>query len=241
MTDDAIEYPVAPIARLAALAALDQSAIVILQQACAERFDVKAQRSLPSDLHQQPVMIVSGWAARMRSLGSGAHMMVDLALPGEIMRPIDSASSIFCAVTDLQVAVMPDPAGSPSLGRAYARSYQLTESYLMAHVVRLGLLNAHDRLLDLMNELLERVLVTNGSSSEGFDLPLTQRHLGELLGLTPVHVNRMVRRLREEKRIVIARGSVHIPAESPVGQHARRNVDAIRAVSRFPQRTPFFR
>jgi len=241
LTNDGIDYSLAPIARLAALAPLNQSAIAILHEACAERVDVKAHRPLPSHLHDQPLIIVSGWAGRMRSLASGGSAMVDLALPGEIVRPIDRASSTLCAITDLQVAVVPDLALSPSLGRAYIRSYQLTESYLMAQAARLALLNAQDRVLDLITELLERVLLTNESSSEVFDLPLTQRRLGEALGLTAVHVNRMVRQLREEKLIVLARGVMHIPADSPVGLHARRNVDAIKADSRFPQRTPFFR
>ena len=241
MTNDGIDYPLAPITRLSALAPLDQSAIAILREAFAERVDFKAQRRLPSHLHDQPLMIVSGWAGRMRSLASGRSAMVDLALPGEIVRPIDWASSTLCAITDLQVAVVPDPALSPSLGRAYIRSYQLTESYLMAQVARLALLNAQEQVLDLVTELLERVLITNESSDEVFNLPLTQRHLGEVLGLTAVHVNRMVRQLREEKLIILARGAVHIPADSPVGLHARRNVDAIKADSRFPQRLPFFR
>jgi CRP-like cAMP-binding protein len=241
LTNDGIGYPLAPIARLAALAPLDQSAISILQEACAGRFDVEAHRPVPSDLNDQPVMIVSGWAGRIRNSASGRCLMVDLALPGEIVRPIDLASSTLTAITDLQVAVLPNAAAYSPLARAYARSYQLTESYLMAQVARVALLDAQDGLLDLITELLERVLVANGSNSDCFDLPLTQRHLGEVLGLTSVHVNRMVRQLREKKRIIIARGSVQIPAGSPVGQHARRNVEAIRAGSRFPQRVPFFR
>ena len=43
-----------------------------------------------------------------------------------------------------------------------------------------------------------------------YELPLTQQDLGEATGLTSVHVNRVVRRLREEGLAIVARGRVQI-------------------------------
>ena len=41
-------------------------------------------------------------------------------------------------------------------------------------------------------------------------LPLTQEHLGDALGLTPVHVNRTLRALREDGVLAVKRGALSI-------------------------------
>ena len=41
-------------------------------------------------------------------------------------------------------------------------------------------------------------------------LPLTQEHIGDALGLTNVHVNRMLRELREEGVLVLKRGMLRL-------------------------------
>ena len=43
-----------------------------------------------------------------------------------------------------------------------------------------------------------------------FDVPLTQEDLADALGLTPVHVNRMLQRLRKERLIEFRGGTLTI-------------------------------
>jgi DNA-binding transcriptional regulator LsrR (DeoR family) len=45
-----------------------------------------------------------------------------------------------------------------------------------------------------------------------FDFPVMQMHLADALGLTPVHVNRCLKGLRESGVATIASGMVHIHA-----------------------------
>ena len=87
---------------------------------------------------------------------------------------------------------------SPSLGRAYAVSKAIEEAHLLAQITRLGRLNALERLGDLMLELRERLELAGQLRNGSFDVPLTQEMLSDVLGLTPVHVNRMVQQARRQ-------------------------------------------
>jgi len=226
--------------RLSALAELDGAAVVALRHACNHSILVRANRGVPEHLQTAPTLIVSGWAARTRTLSSGQRQLVDLALPGEIVRPIDTAAYPLYALTDLRVVAAPEATLSASLEQAYRRSYELRESYSIAQTVRLGLFEAKERIVDLAVELLERFMLATDLNTEIFDMPLTQFQIGEALGLTAVHVNRKVQLLRSEGIIHFKRGAIRIPAGSAIGTHVRRNIAALKSGDHFPQRMPFY-
>ena len=86
----------------------------------------------------------------------------------------------------------------PALAQAYAVSHALEEAYLLAQITRLGRLNALERLADVMLELRERLALSGLVRGDTFDMPLTQEMLADVLGLTPVHINRMVQQARRQ-------------------------------------------
>ena len=61
-------------------------------------------------------------------------------------------------------------------------------------------------LLDIHDRLRHRDLINRPT----FNLPLTQEQIADHLGLTLVHVNRTLRRLREEKIVLVERQVVII-------------------------------
>jgi CRP-like cAMP-binding protein len=84
------------------------------------------------------------------------------------------------------------------LAQAYAVSGALEEAYLLAQITRLGRLSALERLGDVMLELQERLALSGQVRNGTFDMPLTQEMLADVLGLTPVHINRMVQQARRQ-------------------------------------------
>jgi len=74
----------------------------------------------------------------------------------------------------------------------------------------IGRLDAYARLgvllLDIHDRLRHRGLINRAT----FNLPLTQEQIADHLGLTLVHVNRTLRRLREEKIVLVDRQVVII-------------------------------
>jgi CRP-like cAMP-binding protein len=57
-------------------------------------------------------------------------------------------------------------------------------------------------------ELGSRLALVGMGSKEGYDCPLTQYHLADTLGLSAVHVNRVLRQLRESGLVTFRDGLV---------------------------------
>lgn len=73
------------------------------------------------------------------------------------------------------------------------------------HLTAVSQLDAHEGLglflLDIHDRLRRRELITRAT----FNLPLTQEQIADHLGMTMVHVNRTIRRLREEGLVLVAK------------------------------------
>jgi len=57
-------------------------------------------------------------------------------------------------------------------------------------------------------ELASRLALVGIGSKEGYDCPLTQYHLADALGLSAIHVNRVLRQLRESGVVTFRDGHV---------------------------------
>jgi CRP-like cAMP-binding protein len=110
----------------------------------------------------------------------------------------------------------------PRLTRALWWGTLVDEAVLREWLVNMGQRNAHDRIAHLFVELWFRLRLVGRVEGDAFDLSLTQEELGDTMGLTAVHVNRVLQRMREEELFELRRGRIHIP-----------DVQALMRVSRF--------
>jgi len=192
----------AAITRLSALSDLDTAAVHALERAIASSVTDQPRSELLSEGQKigAALLVVEGWAARMRILPDGRRQFLSFLLPGDLvgMCQHERAISVSTVVTITPVETCRAPDGEiyPSLQRAYAVSKALEEAHLLAQITRLGRLSALERLGDVMLELLERLTLSGQARNGTFNLPLTQEMLSDVLGLTPVHVNRMVQQAR---------------------------------------------
>jgi len=74
----------------------------------------------------------------------------------------------------------------------------------------IGRLDAYARICVLLLDLYDRLRYRGLINRPTFNLPLTQEQIADHLGLTLVHVNRTLRRLREEKIVLVDRQVVII-------------------------------
>ena len=74
----------------------------------------------------------------------------------------------------------------------------------------IGRLDAYARLCVLLLDIHDRLRHRGLISRASFNLPLTQEQIADHLGLTLVHVNRTLRRLREERIVLVDRQVVII-------------------------------
>jgi CRP/FNR family transcriptional regulator, anaerobic regulatory protein len=151
--------------------------------------------------------IRAGWACQFRDLAAGHRAIIDIYLPGDVIgldavlrtRPLEEVMSLTSVTSEvIQGGALNDLMACQStalyiawlLGQRQRRADQLIASVLC--------LDARGRLatmlLDFYTRLRRRRLITGPT----YNFPLTQIQIGRYLGLTVVHVNRVLRSLRDE-------------------------------------------
>ena len=78
----------------------------------------------------------------------------------------------------------------------------------------IGRRNALERTAHFFMELSERLSLIGEATETEFKCPLSQFVLADALGLTAIHINRVLRQLRERKLLTLRKGTVtiHDPA-----------------------------
>ena len=81
-------------------------------------------------------------------------------------------------------------------------------------IVNVGQRPAPARLAHVMMELRERLRLIGRVDGNSFEMPMTQEEIGEALGITGVHANRVIRQLREEGIVDLHRGRATVLNEA---------------------------
>lgn len=169
-------------------------------------------------LNRSGFIIAEGWALSFKILPNGDRQIIDVHIPGDFL----GVRSVFFkesdhtveALTDIEVSELQTAEISegfslfPRLATAVRWASARDEAMLAEHLVDLGRRSAEERMAHFLLELGERLKLVGLGDETGFDCPLTQYHLADILGLTPVHVNRVLRRLREIGFLRLRRGRV---------------------------------
>ena len=102
------------------------------------------------------------------------------------------------------------PAGHVRLRNALTLAGQLEEAQSADQVMRLGRRTAVERLGHWLLDLQHRLALAGVSQGERFPMPLTQEVLSDVLGMSIVHVNRIIQQLRRERLADVKGGYVTI-------------------------------
>jgi CRP/FNR family transcriptional regulator, anaerobic regulatory protein len=163
-----------------------------------------------------------GWAGIVRALPDGRNQFILLFLPGDLFsvksvflkRHADTVETLSEIVADqvnvrtLREACERDP------DIAFRCNWQVVDEQRRLHnwVVGLGRGSAEERMAMLLIDLHGRLARAGAIAPEAteFPLPLTQNQLGDLLGLSPVHINRVLKGLREDGILTIRGGRVSV-------------------------------
>lgn len=165
----------------------------------------------PDHIH----LMIEGWGARYKLLPDGARQITAFLIPGDfcdihatILSEMDHGIS---TLTRSRVAFIPRGkmdalTERPSLAKAFWWGTLVDESVLRNWIVNVGRRDAYEAIGHLICELYVRMKNVGLVEDNRFDLPLTQEEIGDALGLTAVHVNRVLQRLRSEDLISFRRG-----------------------------------
>ncbi|MGE4323798.1 MAG: Crp/Fnr family transcriptional regulator [Sphingobium sp.] len=99
---------------------------------------------------------------------------------------------------------------------------------LTDRVASLGRTSARARVASFLLDMFDRLRMTDDGIVDSFDLKLTQEEIGDAIGLTSVHVNRMIRQMEQEGLISRAQGRlklVDIARLEEIGHYTNRYKD----------------
>ncbi len=164
------------------------------------------------------LILRSGWACSYKLMPNGARQIVRFPLPGDFMgyRSIllQASDHFLCAVTDGVVNVVDARRlldifrNSPRLGSALLWSVSRDEAMVVDHLASVGRRSAQERMAHFFLQLLERLRLIGLATETGFHCPLNQYLLADALGLSAIHVNRVLRQLREQNLMSMRAGEV---------------------------------
>jgi CRP-like cAMP-binding protein len=167
------------------------------------------------------VLIVSGLAFRHKLTVEGARQIVSLHIAGDFVdldgALLKVADHNIQSLTRCELAIVPVDAilsltkTHPSIGHAMWVDTLIDGSIFREWVMNVGRRDARQRICHLFCEFALRLEVSGLGSKAGYELPMTQEQLADCTGLTPVHVNRTLKNLENDKLIKRERRHVFIP------------------------------
>jgi CRP-like cAMP-binding protein len=218
-----------------ALSAEDEHALVSAAQArLFERDDVLLAEGGRSDALY---MLCGGAARASRTLEDGNLQIVSVFLPGDMLNPGDvlldrSPTTISALTSSLVLSIPVEELRSlltqrPSIIRALWRETALQASIQRERLIGLGRKAAEPRLAHVLCELAYR-LQKHAGDGDAVELPLTQVELADVLGISSVHVNRVLRDLRGRGLIDFRRGRLVIWKKGDLYKFAEFNPQYLR-------------
>lgn len=165
-------------------------------------------------------LLVRGLMTRHVDAPDGRRHLVALHVPGDFVDlhafALKTLDHDVAALTDVTVAVFPHAtlqsiqASDPALTRRLWFLTLLDAAMHRQWIYRLASLNATQRVAHFLCETNARLLAVGASDGRSFMLPMTQADIGEVCSLTNVHVNRVLRELREARLCSVRASRVEI-------------------------------
>lgn len=175
------------------------------------------------------VMLIEGWMCRFKDLTNGQRQITELHVAGDFVDlhsfTLKRLDHSIMSLTPCVVGIVPHSRlleltrTQPHLTRLYWFMTNIDAAMHREWELCLGRRSAIARLAHIFCELRARLGIVQLSSGTGFPFPLTQQELSECTGLTPVHVNRTLKELRERNIVEVRHSKVVI--------HDQRALEAI--------------
>ena len=181
------------------------------------RQDLTCEGDRPENVH----LVLSGFACRYKVLPRGRRSIAALMVPGDfcdlhvaILDEMDHSIATLtpCTVVEIPRSTIRDlTKNHPHITHALWWATLVDEAVLREWLVGIAGREAHERTAHLFCELLLRLQTVGLAEGDGYAMPFTQNDLADMLGLTPVHVNRVLREMRLDNLIVLKRRYLRIP------------------------------
>jgi CRP-like cAMP-binding protein len=170
---------------------------------------------------QQSGLLIDGFACSSKTTDAGKRQILSIYIPGDI----PDLQSLHLHVMDHDVTTLsratmgfiPHEAlralnrERPAVGEALWRETLIDAAVFREWIVNVGRRSAVMRLAHLLAEIGRRLQAMGLAPGDRFELPMTQLDIADALGLTPVHINRVVQELRRAGLLELRKQSVFLP------------------------------
>ncbi|MBB5684512.1 helix-turn-helix domain-containing protein [Sphingobium boeckii] len=201
---------------------LTKDDIAALESSISEVKDYGARETLirAGERVRQSTLLLEGLMCRYMDDRQGERQLVAVHVAGDFVDlhgfPLRRLDHDVATLTEVRLAFVPHGklleivAERPNLTRILWFSTLIDAAMHREWIFRLGRLNAYGRIAHFFCEIDAKLQAVNRSDGHHFPLPINQNDLGEACGMTGVHVNRILRQLREEGVMTFRGGEVAI-------------------------------
>ncbi len=159
-------------------------------------------------------VVLAGFAFRYKLIGAGKRQILNFHVPGDI----PDLQSLHLSVLDHNLAALtPLTAGFishesvhalnarfPRLAGALWRETLTDAAILRERLVSIGQRDGLSRTAHFLCEMYRRLAAVGLATERAMALPITQVEIADALGMSFVHINRMLRTLRERGLVVLS-------------------------------------
>jgi CRP/FNR family transcriptional regulator len=161
-------------------------------------------------------VLCAGWAFRYVQLSDGRRQILKFLLPGDMLSSTAFFERAFDfsvkALTKVQVSrfarseISARYAAGPDVQVAVANSVIADAHDATELLTTLGQCSAEERIVHLLLHLTRRIAERNVIHEQRYPFPLRQQHIADAVGLTPVHVSRVIGLLRDRHLLDLSEG-----------------------------------
>lgn len=150
-------------------------------------------------------LLLNGFAYRHKVTGDGRRQIISVHMPGEFLDLQNSflevADHNVQTLTRCEIAAAPVPdlrelaTNHPMVSRAMWIDTLIDAAIFREWVVNVGRRASISRIAHLLCEFALRLEAAGLARDRRYDMPMTQEQIADCTGLTPVHVNRVLKEL----------------------------------------------
>jgi CRP-like cAMP-binding protein len=211
------EHENALVAKLSQFAPLSHKDIGLLEALCLpeERFRAGVNIVVEGETPRSAFVLTRGMACRFRLMPDGRRQILTILIPGDffdlhgfLLKAMDHSVTAIGPTRIAAIgreAVIDIIANHPRIGAALWWSAMQEEAMLRERIVALGRRSARGRVAYILCELVWRQRAIGTAEDHAIRLPFTQTDLADILGLTPVHTNRVLQAFRQDELITLDR------------------------------------
>ncbi len=173
-----------------------------------------------NQISENVFVLCSGWAFRFFQLPDGRRQILRFLLPGDLFSAVMAFEERFYssvqALTDIRISgvrraeIHARLAVNPAISKALSKSCVVEIGDSDQLLAALGHRSAEERIAYLFLHLMKRITIKSVIRDQRYPFPLLQQHIAETVGLTPVHVSRVIGLFRDRNILDLSEGILQV-------------------------------